>query len=97
MLIRGSEIEERNGRRPYSLSGLEVVVKHFVVRTTTPDNPFTPHKHDQPELWYIVDGQALVGLDGEEHTVQGGDLIAIEPWVEHGLRTEGQAIWICLG
>jgi quercetin dioxygenase-like cupin family protein len=97
MIIRGNEIEERNGRKPYSLSGLEVVARHFVVRVTTPGTPFDPHQHEQPELWYIVEGQATVSLDGMEHSVAGGDLIAIEPWTEHGLRTEGQAVWICLG
>lgn len=42
-------------------------------------------------------GQALVSLDGEEQAVEGGDLIVIHPQVDHGLRTESQATWICLG
>ena len=97
MLIKGSEIEERGGRKPYELEGRDVLVKHFVVRVTTPANPFKPHKHEQRELWYVIDGECTVSLDGHDHDVQGGDLIAIDPWVEHGLRTETQARWICLG
>lgn len=97
MIIKGSEIEPQNGRKPYPLDGLAIEVKHFVVRVTTPDNPFIPHEHGQPELWFITDGEATVSFAGADHTVKAGDLIAIEPWVEHGLRTTGQATWICLG
>jgi quercetin dioxygenase-like cupin family protein len=39
----------------------------------------------------------LVSLDGQEHVVETGDVIILEPWVEHGLRTEGQVKWVCLG
>jgi len=97
MVIRGREIPEKNGRRPYPLDGREFCVQHFVVRVTTPDNPFKPHKHERRELWYVVEGQALVSLDGQEQVVEETDLIVIDPWVEHGLRTESQATWICLG
>jgi quercetin dioxygenase-like cupin family protein len=97
MLIKGSDIETKNKRKPYPLGDLVVQVKHFVVRVTMPDNPFKPHKHEQPELWYIQDGEATVSLDGADHVVEAGDLIRIEPWVEHGLRSESQATWVCLG
>lgn len=97
MILRGRDIQETNGRKPYPIAGHEVMTKHFVVRTTTPDNPFRPHSHEAPELWYIIEGKALVKLGGEEHPVEGDDLIVIEPWVEHGLRTDSRVKWICLG
>jgi quercetin dioxygenase-like cupin family protein len=97
MIIRGSEIQAHKGRKPYELGGQQVVAKHFVARTTTPDNPFEPHRHEQPELWYILEGQAMVRLGEDEQVVSGGDLIVIEPWVDHGLRTADRAVWICLG
>ena len=97
MIIKSNTIPLQNGRRPYELGGREILVHHFVTRETTPENPFEPHKHAVPELWFIIDGEALVTLDGVEHPVEGGDLIVIDPWVEHGLRTESRATWICLG
>jgi quercetin dioxygenase-like cupin family protein len=45
----------------------------------------------------IIDGQARVSLNGHEQVVEAGDLIVLEPWVEHGLRTESQATWVCIG
>ena len=97
MVIKGSEILEQNGRKPYPLGALKVSVRHFVVRTTKASNPFEPHKHEQSELWYIIRGHAMLSLNGRERPVEEGDLILLEPWVEHGLRTESEVVWICLG
>jgi quercetin dioxygenase-like cupin family protein len=97
VLIKGSRLPEADGRRPYSLEGREISVRHFVIRTTTPGNPFEPHKHEQPELWYVIEGRATVTLDSQEHLAEDGDLIVIDPWVEHGLYTQSLARWICLG
>ncbi|GAB4562969.1 MAG: hypothetical protein Kow0047_11430 [Anaerolineae bacterium] len=97
MILRGQDIPVTNGRKPYEIESYQAPVRHFVVRITTPDTPFRPHRHEQPELWYIIEGQATLTLNGEDHPVQGGDLIVLEPWVEHGLRTDSQVTWICLG
>ena len=97
MIIKGNAISRQNGRRPYDLEGREISMRHFVTRVTTPENPFAPHKHAKPELWYIIDGAGLVTMDGVEHAVESGDLIVLDPWVEHGLRAESRVFWICLG
>jgi mannose-6-phosphate isomerase-like protein (cupin superfamily) len=97
MIIKRSAIPTKNGRTPYELEGREIMVRHFVTRVTTPDNPFKPHEHENAELWFIIEGSALVELDGMEYEVEGGGLIVIDPWVPHGLRTESQVTWICIG
>jgi mannose-6-phosphate isomerase-like protein (cupin superfamily) len=98
MITKGRDLPESGkGRRAYPLTAHEIAVRHLVTRVTGPDNPFGPHKHEQPELWFILDGHAVVSLDGQEHGVESGDLIEIAPWVEHGLRTDTEVRWICLG
>jgi mannose-6-phosphate isomerase-like protein (cupin superfamily) len=97
MIIKGKTLPEQGGRKPYPLTSKDVVGKHFVVRVTTPDNPFEPHKHAQREIWFIMQGEAWITLHDEEHEVEAGDLIELEPWVEHGLRTESRVTWICMG
>jgi mannose-6-phosphate isomerase-like protein (cupin superfamily) len=98
MIIKSNEVPTSpEGRKPYELGGREIQVKHFVTRVTRPENPFGPHEHQQSELWYIIDGHALVRLGQVEEKVTVGDLIIIDPWVEHGLRTDSEATWICLG
>jgi len=97
MLIKGEPNTGEIGRTVFPLEGFEVQVTHFVVRETSSSNPFKPHKHEQPELWYISAGEGFFFRDGEEEAVQAGDLIAIEPWLEHGIRTEIHVTWICMG
>ena len=97
MIIRGDDLPAEGGRRPYPLAGRQVLVRHFVTRVTTPDTPFPPHKHEQAELWYIISGHATVTLDGTDFPVRGGDLVILDPWIEHGLRTDGRVTWICIG
>lgn len=97
MILRGSEIETKNGRTPYELGGREILLHHFVTRVTTPDNPFKPHQHAQSELWYIIEGEGIVTLEHTDHPVTGGDFIVIDPWMLHGLQTRTQVTWICLG
>ena len=96
-IIKGSSIDFINGRRPYNLDGREINSKHFVVRITTPENPFEPHKHKQSELWFIIEGKGKVLLNGKEYDVEKNDLIILDPWVEHRLTTTSQLTWICLG
>jgi len=97
LITRGSELVEVNGRLDYPLASDEIAGRHFAVWTTTPANPFGPHKHEQREIWFILEGYATVSLDEQESSVQGGDMIQLDPWVEHGLRTDGRVRWICMG
>jgi mannose-6-phosphate isomerase-like protein (cupin superfamily) len=97
MITRGQELPEKNGRKDYPLTSDEIAGRHFAVWTTTPSNPFGPHKHEQREIWFILEGRATVSIDGEESAVQGGDMIQLDPWVEHGLQTKTQVRWICMG
>ena len=97
MIIKGVQNAGETGRTFYPLEGFELTVDHFVVRETTPANPFVPHEHEQEELWYIAKGSAFFIRAGAEEPVEEGDLIAIEPRMEHGLRTDTRVTWICMG
>jgi quercetin dioxygenase-like cupin family protein len=97
MIIKGSRIQEVNGRKPYPVAGNEIELKHMVVRVTTPDNPFNPHKHEDKEFWYIIDGEGILSLNRKDEKVEKGDLIILLPNIEHGLRTESKIKWMCLG
>lgn len=96
-IIKGSSIDMVKGRRPYELNGRVISTKHFVVRETKPENPFGPHKHEQSELWFIIKGKGKLLLNGVEYDVEENDLIILDPWIEHGLSTDGELTWICLG
>ncbi len=38
------------------------------------------------ELYYVLDGEGTVALDGEEHAVRKGSLVHIPPGVVHGAK-----------
>jgi len=97
MIIKGEYDPKNNLRKVYPLGLSNISVKHFTVRTVTPENPFVPHKHEQEELWFIFSGEAVYTEDGKKYKVEAGDLIIIKPWVEHGLTTKDLSSWICLG
>ncbi len=45
------------------------------------------HYHKRStELYYVLDGEGFVLLDGEEHAVRKGSLVHIPPGVVHGAR-----------
>lgn len=97
MVVKGQPDTGERGRTFYPLEGFAATVSHFVVRRTTPANPFVPHRHAQREMWYIMEGNGLLWEDGREHAVGAGDLVLIASQCEHGLRTESTLTWICLG
>ena len=45
------------------------------------------HRHAAPELYYVLDGQAVVTLDGTAETVGPGTLVRLPADVEHTVRT----------
>jgi mannose-6-phosphate isomerase-like protein (cupin superfamily) len=97
VVIRGRADPAQKGRVVYALGGRELLMRHFVVRTTTPDNPFVPHRHQKEEIWFIVEGEGLFIDETGEHAVAAGDLIAIDSGALHGLRADGAVRWICAG
>ncbi|MBN2544372.1 MAG: cupin domain-containing protein [Spirochaetes bacterium] len=97
MIIKGEYDPKNNLRKVYPIGSININMKHFTVRTVTKANPFNPHKHEQEELWFILNGEAIYTEDGKKFKVEAGDLIQIKPWVEHGLSTDNLSSWICVG
>jgi quercetin dioxygenase-like cupin family protein len=97
MLIAKEADQEHFGRTLYALDGKNMKVTHFSVRKATKEHPFKNHKHEQEELWFVFDGEGMVDEDGEKYPVKKGDLIHLKSWVEHGITTENEVTFVCLG
>ena len=97
MIIKGQVDPAQTGRTVYPLEGRELAVRHFVVRRTTPGNPFKPHRHEKEEIWFVVEGEGVLTRDQGETAVKAGDMVYIESNALHGLRTAGEIRWICMG
>ena len=97
MIVKGSAHEFEDARKHYPIEDRQETLGHFVCRITTPDNPFGPHQHEGEEFWYILEGDAVVSIDGEESAVEAGDLIVLPSGSDHGLKSDTRAVWLCFG
>ena len=88
MIVKGQPNAGQPGRTFYPLEGFETTVTHFVVRETTPANPFEPHKHEQKELWYVVSGEAFFIQAAQDAGVALSAFILAR---RHGTRRSGAA------
>ena len=58
-----------------------------------PDGWLGLHRHTPAEVYYVLDGEGVVTLDGVEHAVRTGTSVFIPGDVEHGIRnTTGSAL-----
>ena len=48
--------------------------------------------HEPEQMYYILEGQGLMNVDGEERRVQAGDCIFFPSFVEHGLKNTGEGV-----
>ncbi|KAJ6093065.1 hypothetical protein N7486_008354 [Penicillium sp. IBT 16267x] len=49
-----------------------------------------PHRHKQAEIYYIIEGQGEVTLDGVKSTVSKGSTVFIPGDAEHGIVNTGK-------
>lgn len=60
------------------------------VMTITPGADAGPEeRHDADQIVYVVEGEALVRLDGREHRAGPGALVTIPAGVPHHVRNPG--------
>lgn len=66
--------------------------KHFDFRISSyqPKGYVAPHSHKvQEQIYYILEGEGLMEIDGERHVVRRHDHIFIPPGVEHAIYNSG--------
>lgn len=62
----------------------------FRLSSYLPNGSVKQHAHTTEEqLWYILEGEALLTLDGDTHVVGPGTVIYMPPGVEHALENTG--------
>ena len=47
------------------------------------------HRHEPPEIYYVLEGTGIVTIDGEEHPVSADTAVFIPGNSEHGIRNSG--------
>jgi mannose-6-phosphate isomerase-like protein (cupin superfamily) len=52
----------------------------------------TLHRHDQPEIYFVVEGVGVLTMDGRDTVVTAGSAVFIPGGVEHQLRNESGSV-----
>jgi mannose-6-phosphate isomerase-like protein (cupin superfamily) len=47
------------------------------------------HRHAEEEFLYLAEGSGAWSLGGKEIPAKKGDLLYVEPWIDHGLTNTG--------
>jgi quercetin dioxygenase-like cupin family protein len=50
------------------------------------------HRHSPAEVYYVLDGEGVVTVDGDERTVVAGTAVFIPGDAEHGIRNTGRGL-----
>ena len=50
------------------------------------------HRHEPSEIYYVLDGEGMLTLDGVEHAVRAGTGVYIPGDSEHGIRNTGTGL-----
>jgi mannose-6-phosphate isomerase-like protein (cupin superfamily) len=53
-------------------------------------SPFHPHRHAQSEIYYVLSGEGIVHIAGDEHTLRAGTSVFIPGGEWHGARNTGR-------
>jgi len=98
MVIKFRDVEPRaDGNVSYPIKDHQGLLKHIAYRLVTPEKPFGPHEHEGDELWYILKGKAVVNVGGKVTEVEENDLIICPSNVSHGMTSDGEVYWLCIG
>ncbi|HIE53543.1 MAG TPA: cupin domain-containing protein [Armatimonadetes bacterium] len=99
MVIRFEELQFKDEGTVghYPIQEHQRSFKHFAYRIVTPERPFGPHAHKGDEIWFILKGKAKVDLGGKMFEVEENDLIICPEGVSHGMTSDGEVHWLCIG
>jgi transcriptional regulator with XRE-family HTH domain len=66
---------------------MEAFFAEFPVRS----RPSEPHRHQGAELIYVIKGQLVINVDGEDVTLDAGDAMYFDPSAPHSYRRGGRS------
>ena len=66
-------------------------IEAFYAEFPEPSKPSDPHRHDGAELIYVLKGQLVVNVDGDDTVLDAGDAMYFESSAPHSYRREGRS------
>jgi transcriptional regulator with XRE-family HTH domain len=63
----------------------------FLAEFPMQSKPSDPHRHEGAELIYVIKGQLVVNVDGDDFTLEAGDAMYFDSSAPHSYRREGRS------
>jgi quercetin dioxygenase-like cupin family protein len=63
--------------------------------TDSPGTYYPTHTHPDREVRWVVEGEVVIGVEGEEFRLGPGDVVELDPETPHWARTERGVTYIC--
>jgi len=60
-----------------------------------PGTYYPLHTHPGKEVRWVIEGEVVIGAEGEEIFLKEGDMIELEPEVPHWAKTEKGVRYLC--
>ncbi len=105
MLLRGprtTPLHENHGvhggegfavaRRLFTRDDFKSSLFFFNESMLQPGSSYGDHSHSGEEVYYIVEGQGVMQVDGEEKEVGPGDAVLTQPGSHHSLHNIGDGV-----
>ncbi len=77
-LLEELEATDAHHREALETESMTVEVGRYPSTSAAPKNP-----HNEDELYYVLSGRGKLRVGDETHDIEGGDLVYVEPEMEH--------------
>ncbi|ELY57698.1 cupin domain-containing protein [Natronolimnohabitans innermongolicus] len=77
-LLEELEATDAHHREALETESMTVEVGRYPSASAAPKNP-----HNEDELYYVLSGRGKLRVGDETHDIEGGDLVYVEPEMEH--------------
>ncbi len=88
-LIKSEELDKRDDLFAVMASSDRSQIASMVLEPGQVSGAYGNEHADSDQVLYVIEGQAIAKIEGEEHELESGDTVLIEAGEKHQIRCQG--------